>query len=128
EEEVIKRMDDQVARMLQEYLGKVTFGHARSMVDVFNLVLQRRLEELVEEEGKVRTGPDSRPWGIHIRTSYIKIPHPGLTVNTARAKASAAVSDKLTTIRNSEAEAQKIKNIAVAEGDAEIEKGRGEAG
>ncbi len=110
EEEVTKRMVDMANRTLQELLGPVTLGHARDLMAVFSALIKLRLEELVGERGR-----NNKPWGIHIRDAYVKNIYPGRRVNEARANAAASVSNKQTTIRNAEAEAEATRQRAEAE-------------
>lgn len=127
EAEVVKRMEDMIARSLQEILGPVTLGHARERMQLFSKLIERRLEELVEEEGKVKLGPNARPWGIHIRDAYIKSIHPGRRVNEARADAAASVSHKYESIRNFEAEAEQVRLNAEARAYEDEQQGIGRA-
>jgi regulator of protease activity HflC (stomatin/prohibitin superfamily) len=128
-EEIRKRAEDTVARILQEYLAHMTLGHAIYMSPLFSNLIKERLEILVGELEDPKTGRRSeRPWGIHIGEAYLKPFHPGHTINKARSEAGAAVSNKFTTIRNSEAEAAKIRNLAAARKDELIAEGEGEAG
>lgn len=116
EEEVRKRIEDTVATALQEILGRITLGHAREMMPFLSNLLKERLEALVGE----RTSPSAntdRSWGVEIGTAYLKSIDPGRTVNKARSEAAASVSRKQDTIRDAEAASE-----------AEILKGKGEAG
>ena len=122
-----KRAEDMVARILQEYLAPTTLGHAIYMAPLFSRLIKERLEILVGERVEDPTNPGAqRPWGIQIGEAYLKPLHAGHTVNTARAKAGAAVSDKFTTIRNSEAVAQAARNQGEANKDVITAKAEGE--
>ncbi len=142
EQEVKKRMEDEVSRVLQEYLVPVTFGHATERIALFSAIIRNRLEILIGEKqpDKADDQKTDRPsWGIQLGDVYIKQPHAGKTVNKARNEASAAASKREEDIR--QAEADKQKAILKAEGDkfaaeraaeaakyAEVQKGEGEAG
>ncbi|MDP3763836.1 MAG: hypothetical protein Q8Q92_04350 [bacterium] len=129
EEEVRKRMEDMVARALQEFLGPVTLGQARDMIPFFSTLIKERLEILVgEKKDPNSTVANDKPWGTHVRDAYIKSIHPGRRVNEARADAAASVSRKHATIRDAEGKAQATRVQAAADKDAEINKGEGEAG
>lgn len=127
EDEVRKRMEDMVARTLQELLGPVTLGHAREMITLFSMLIKERLEILVGEKPDPNIGPADKPWGIHIRDAYIKNIHPGRRVNEARADAAASVSKKQGTIRDAEAKAEATRVQADADAFSEGRKGEGEA-
>lgn len=128
DQEIQKRMADQADSVLQTYLRPVSHGHARLMKRLFDGLIQHELEVLVGEKPNPRPGAIDKTWGIHIGTAYIKNPYAGHTVADAQADAAASVSRAQNTIRDSEAQAQKIRNEAAAARDAEIDKGKGEAG
>lgn len=139
EEEVRKRADDAVSHALLSYLGPTTLGHAFYMTKLFSKLIKEKLEEMVGEKPCESGDREKRPWGIQIDTAFLKPPNPGHTINTARALAGAAVSEKFKTIRDAEAAAESKRLDAAAEGDAtrikaradrfkEIKKGEGEAG
>lgn len=128
EEEVRKRIDDAVSTALQGYLGPVTLGHVRGTMSFFSMLIKERVEVLVGEKSHPDTGLSEKPWGIHIRDAYIKSISAGNTVNTAQSNASAAVSEKQKTILGAEARAEATRVQSVAEMEAEINKGKGEAG
>lgn len=128
DQEIQKRMADQADSVLQTHLRPVTHGHARLMKRLFDSLIHHELEVLVGEKPNPREGAIDKTWGIHIGTAYIKNPYAGHTVAEAQADAAASVSRAQDTIRDSEALAQKIRNEAAAARDAEIDKGKGEAG
>ncbi|MBI1974390.1 MAG: hypothetical protein HYS51_00820 [Candidatus Zambryskibacteria bacterium] len=127
EAEVRKRIEDMVARALQEFLGPVTLGHASERILFFSAMLKERIEVLVGKKPNPITGLQERPWGIHIKDTYIKSVYPGRRVNEARADAAAAVSKKQEAIRLAESEAQTKRVKAEADAYAEQMKGEGEA-
>lgn len=127
EEEVRKRAEDMITRTLQEYLAPTTLGHAIEMAPLFNRLVRERLEELVGEGGARAGGSSDRPWGIHVGEAYLKPIHPGHTINDARAKAGATISNKFGTIRDAEAESAATRVKADANAFAEQRKGEGEA-
>ncbi len=136
EEEFFKRVNDRIPSVLQELLAKVTLGHAKDTIEMFNQALKERLEILIGEKVDPRTGITAdRPWGVHIREAYIKTISAGRRVNEARANAASAVSEAQATITQSEADAQATKNAAdaaahatraQADADAHKEKKQGE--
>gem|GEM_PF-2833527 len=127
EEEVRKRAEDMITRTLQEYLAPTTLGHAIEMAPLFNRLIKERLEVLVGESGAGVAGSSDRPWGIRVGESYLKPIHPGHTINDARAKAGATISNKFGTIRDAEAKAGATRVQADADAYAEQRKGEGEA-
>ncbi len=134
-EEVRRRADDVIVRIIQEELTSTTVGHAIYMSRAFNQLFKDRLEELVgESAGKIE-----KPWGIQIGQAFFKEPNLGKTVNQARSDAAAADSNKQAKIRDAETkketlrlegegEAAAIRAKGEAERDAEIARGQGEAG
>ncbi len=119
EEEFFKRVNDRIPSVLQELLARVTLGHAKDMVEMFNRAIQERLEVLIGEREDPRTGKlADRPWGVHIREAYIKTISAGRRVNEARANAASAVSEAQATVTRSEADAQATKNNADAQAHA----------
>ena len=134
-EEVRRRADDVIVRIIQEELTSTTVGHAIYMSRAFNQLFKDRLEELVGES----TGKIEKPWGIQIGQAFFKEPNLGKTVNQARSDAAAADSNKQAKIRDAETkketlrlegegEAAAIRAKGEAERDAEIARGQGEAG
>ncbi len=109
EEEVEKRIEDMVSRMLLEVLGRITPSHAAERTRLLGRMIEDRLKVLVGEP---------KPWGIDIRDVYVKSVSPGHTVNKRRAEAASSVSDKLGKIRAAEAEAQGIELVAKAKAKA----------
>jgi len=127
EEEIRKRLEDMMARALQEFLGPVTLGHASERIPLFSRMLKERIEVLVGERPHPVTGERKKPWGIHIKDAYIKSVYAGRTVNTARSEAAAADSRKRDAIRVAEGVAAGTRLQADADAFAEQRKGEGEA-
>ena len=130
EEEADKRIEDVIAKTLQEFLGVTTVGHARDRFPLLNSKIELQLERLVGEE-QDDSKLDPKAWGINVTKAYIKDIDPGHTVNKARSEAAASVSEKRKAInaaealaaakvKDGDAEAQKIKAIGQAEKDAKI--------
>jgi len=113
EEEVRKRAEDMISRALQELLSPVTCGHAIERIALFSHMIRERLEILVGEKDSPSV-KIPKPWGIHVGDAYIKSIHPGHTVNTARAIAAGAVSEKRKAILKAESDKQTV--ILNAEG------------
>jgi len=150
EEEVRKRADDMVSRVLQEILTPVTLGHATYMSSLFSKIIKERLEILVGEKpadpdapkpdtGDKNAGDPDRSWGLHVGDAYLKPLNPGKRINEARADAGAAVSNKQKTILDAEAKKQEeillgeaAKQRKVLDSEAKklslINEGEGEAG
>ncbi|HRH25554.1 MAG TPA: hypothetical protein PLD99_01205 [Parcubacteria group bacterium] len=117
EEEVDKRIEDVIAKTLQEFLGEITVGHARDRFPLLNGLIKLRLEELVGEH--LTNGvPDEKAWGINVTKGYIKNIDPGHTVNKQRSEAAGSVSEMQKTINAAEAEAV----ATVKAGNAEAKK------
>lgn len=126
EDEIRKRMEDTVARALQEYMGPTTAGHAQEVITYISNLIKVRLEVLVGEIPDPRTGEKTdKPMGIKIRDAYIKSINPGHTINTARSKAAAAVADKRAAIESAEAKAEETRLRAAAEKDEAILRAQG---
>lgn len=145
-EEVRRRCDDLVRKLLDEHLSSMTLRHSIYMASVFSKIIKTELEILVGEKPDPATNERcEKPWGIDISKAYIKSFSPGVTVNKAMANASAAMgeiqvaesqshskqitanADKYAAERAAEAAAYTKKQLADAERYAETFKGLGEA-
>ncbi len=138
EEEADKRIEDVIAKTLQEFLGVTTVGHARDRFPLLNAMIKLQLEKLVGEEEKDDSKLDPKAWGINVTKAYIKEIDPGHTVNKARSESAASVSEMQKAInaaegqarakiKDGEAEAKKILAIGEAEKSAKILKNDADA-
>lgn len=116
DETALKRLNDACESIVAELLGPTSAGHANDARLLLDEEFTDRLRIIVGQELDPMTekGID-KPWGVRIRRAYIKPIDPGETVNNARSKAGAAVSEKVETI--TKAEAQKEKMRIEAEGE-----------
>ncbi|MDB5194383.1 MAG: hypothetical protein JWN50_397 [Parcubacteria group bacterium] len=122
--QALRRMEDTVARALQEYMGPTTAGHAQEQIAFISEEIQNRLMILVGQIEDPATGRKRTPaWGVVISNAYIKSIDPGKTVNMARAKAAAAVGAKIEVIELAEANTRKIELEAKANAYKTVQEG-----
>jgi regulator of protease activity HflC (stomatin/prohibitin superfamily) len=113
EAEVLRRLNDNIASALQDYLGPTTAAHAASEAkNWIDREIEKRLRIIIGQLPRTGGTFVDKPWGIEISRAYMKPLDPSKTVNVSRAKAAAAVADKKALVEAAEGQMKATKLAA----------------